>query len=146
LSPIKPLDDSQYVSNQYHNASNLNARIRLHQLFSINKHGWQRWLFDQFKFPPQGRILELGCGEGTLWRENLDRLPGGVELLLSDLSAGMLQQAQDNHKSHAPGFQFSVIDAQSIPFEDQTLDGVIASHMLYHVPNRLKPYPKSGRC
>jgi 16S rRNA G1207 methylase RsmC len=54
------------------NASNLNARIRLHQMFSTNKVGWQRWLFDQFKLPPQGRILELGCGAGTLWLENLE--------------------------------------------------------------------------
>jgi hypothetical protein len=26
----------------------------------------------------------LGCGTGLLWLENLERLPGGVELLLSD--------------------------------------------------------------
>lgn len=138
MTPIKSLADPHYVSDQYKNASNLNARIRLHQLFSTNKYGWQHWLFDQFKLPPQGRILELGCGTGLLWLENLERLPSGVELLLSDLSEGMLQLAQDNLKSHKHGFQFKIIDAQSIPFEDQAFDMVIASHMLYHVPDRAK--------
>jgi ubiquinone/menaquinone biosynthesis C-methylase UbiE len=136
MGKIQSLSDPRYVSSQYRNASNLNARIRLHQLFSTNKYGWQRWLFDQFRFPPQGRVLELGCGTGLLWLENLDRLPRGVEFLLSDLSQGMLQQAQENLTSHAPAFQYKVMDAQSIPLEDQAFDVVIANHMLYHVPDR----------
>jgi ubiquinone/menaquinone biosynthesis C-methylase UbiE len=35
-------------------------------------------------------------------------------------------------------FQFKEIDAQSIPFDDETFDAVIANHMLYHVPDRPK--------
>jgi len=35
-------------------------------------------------------------------------------------------------------FKFKEIDAQSIPFEDETFDAVIANHMLYHVPDRAK--------
>ncbi|HEX9384990.1 MAG TPA: class I SAM-dependent methyltransferase, partial [Anaerolineales bacterium] len=35
-------------------------------------------------------------------------------------------------------FQFKEIDAQAIPFEDETFDAVIANHMLYHVPDRPK--------
>ncbi|MGE5462212.1 MAG: class I SAM-dependent methyltransferase, partial [Syntrophothermus sp.] len=35
-------------------------------------------------------------------------------------------------------FQFKEIDAQSIPFEDETFDAVITNHMLYHVPDRGK--------
>jgi SAM-dependent methyltransferase len=31
-----------------------------------------------------------------------------------------------------------VVDAQAIPFEDETFDAVIANHMLYHVPDRLR--------
>jgi SAM-dependent methyltransferase len=138
MSPLQSLADPQYVSSQYKNATNLNARIRLHQLFSANKYGWQRWLFDQFKFPPQGRILELGCGAGNLWLENLNRIPAGLEIVLSDLSEGMLLQAQDNLKSHSHIFQFRVMDAQSIPADEHGFDLVIASHMLYHVPDRAK--------
>lgn len=137
MSRVQAIADPNYVNNQYRNASNLNARIRLHQEFSTNKHGWQRWLFEQFKFIPKSRVLELGCGAGNLWLENLDRIPEGIEIVLSDFSEGMLEQAQQNLK-HSPFFQFKVIDAQSIPFDNNSFDFVIASHMLYHVPDRNK--------
>ena len=137
MSRVQAIADPNFVNNQYRTASNLNARIRLHQEFSTNKYGWQRWLFDQFKFMPQSRILELGCGVGNLWLENLDRIPPGLEIVLSDYSEGMLEQAQQNLKN-SPFFQFKVIDAQSIPFNNASFDIVIASHMLYHVPDRSK--------
>jgi len=74
-SQIAGLADKQFVSGQYQNAKNLNARIQLHQRFSTNKYGWHRWVFDQFSFPPQSRILELGCGSGELWLESIDHVP-----------------------------------------------------------------------
>jgi len=135
---VQDIADPNYVNKQYRDASNLNARIRLHQEFSTNKYGWTRWLFDHFKFASQGRVLELGCGTGALWLENLARIPTGLEVTLSDLSAGMLEQAQNNLSSTPSSFQFKVIDAQSIPFDDHSFDMVIACHMLQHVPNRGK--------
>jgi len=138
MPKVQAIADPNYVNNQYRTASNLNARIRLHQEFSTNKYGWQRWLFDQFKFMPQSRILELGCGAGNLWLENLDRIPAELEIILSDFSEGMLEQAQLNLRNSLSFFQFKVIDAQSIPFDNASFDIVIASHMLYHVPDRSK--------
>jgi SAM-dependent methyltransferase len=138
MQKVQAIADPNYVNNQYRTASNLNARIRLHQEFSTNKYSWQRWLFDQFKFMPQSRILELGCGAGNLWLENLDRIPAELEIVLSDFSEGMLEQAQQNLKNSLSFFQFKVIDAQSIPFDNAGFDIVIASHMLYHVPDRGK--------
>ena len=35
-------------------------------------------------------------------------------------------------------FKFEQIDAQSIPYQDETFDIVIANFMLYHVPDRVK--------
>jgi SAM-dependent methyltransferase len=129
--------DQEYLANQYRDARNLNARIQLHQRFSTNPYGWFRWVFDQFMLPDQCRILELGCGAGSLWVENLERIPPGWEILLSDSSAGMVQQAQHNLEERRP-FALKVIDAQSmpLPFEDGRFDGVIANHMLFHIPDR----------
>ncbi len=138
MSSIQPIADPKYVHLQYRNASNLSARIRLHQAFSTNKYGWQRWLFDQFNFAPQDRVLELGCGAGNLWLENLERIPAGLEINLSDLSPGMLAQAQHNLQNSVLSLQFTVVDAQTIPFEKNSFDVVTASHMLYHVPDRAK--------
>ena len=122
------------IARQYGNASNLNARIQLHQRFSRNKYGWFRWVFDQFDLPPNARSLELGSGAGNLWLENLERIPPGWEVTLSDFSAGMSAQAQRNLQA-GRSFYFQLIDANSwpLPLESESSDAVIANHMLYHV-------------
>lgn len=145
MSRIQPIADPNYVNNQYRDASNLNARIRLHQEFSINKYGWQRWFFDQVQFVPNSRVLELGCGAGNLWLDNLDRIPNGLEIVVSDFSAGMVKQVQRNLALSPIPFQFKVIDAQSIPFDDNSFDIVIANHMLYHVPDRYQALREIAR-
>mgnify|MGYP000889814160 FL=1 len=120
-------------------------RLRLHQEFSTNPQGWHRWLFEQIQLPRPCRVLELGCGTGSLWAENQDRLPQGAEITLSDLSAGMVTQAQENLRSMRSNFGFAGLDAQSIPFQQGTFDVVIASHMLYHVPDREKALGEIAR-
>jgi ubiquinone/menaquinone biosynthesis C-methylase UbiE len=131
--------DQQYLLNeQYRNASNLNARIELHRRFSTNPYGWHRWVFDQLRLAPDARVLELGCGPGELWRENGGRIPEGWEVTLADLSPGMLAEARRSLRDLPRPFAFAEVDAQVIPFPDARFDGVIANHMLYHVPDREK--------
>lgn len=132
--------DPQYLKNdQYKDGKNLNARLTIHERFSTNPYGWFRWVFDSLtKLPASANILELGCGPGFLWKENADRVPAGWSITLSDLSPGMLDAAWRNLVVTGRAFQFQEIDAQAIPFEDETFDAVIANHMLYHVPDRAK--------
>src|SRR5215213_9108254 len=132
--------DQQYLkTDQYRDSSNLDARAVIHQRFSTNSYGWFRWVFDALlKLPEDAKILELGCGHGLLWKENASRIPAGWNITLSDLSSGMLDAAWRNLVVTGRAFQFKEIDAQSIPFEDETFDAVIANHMLYHIPDRTK--------
>jgi ubiquinone/menaquinone biosynthesis C-methylase UbiE len=90
-------------------------------------------------------LLELGCGPGLLWLQNRDRIPEGWALTLSDFSPGMLQQARQNLGANGQQFKYEVIDAQSIPFADGSFDGVIANHMLYHVPDREQAFGEIRR-
>ena len=126
----------ELVTAQYENASNLNARIALHQRFSTNHYGWWPWVFDQFDLPPEAEILVLGCGPADLWKENLSRIPSGWQITLTDASPGMIETAQANLAQAARPFCFQVVDAQSIPFEVQRFDAVTANHMLYHAPDK----------
>ncbi|MDQ2884546.1 MAG: methyltransferase domain-containing protein [Chloroflexota bacterium] len=140
------LSNQQYLLNeQYKDASNLNARIQLHQRFSTNATDWHRWVFEQFAITEGSRILELGCGPGHLWRKNLDRIPARCQITLSDFSEGMLQEARNNLADSASRFSFQVVDAQSIPHEDASFDVVIANHMLYHVPDRPRAFSEIRR-
>jgi ubiquinone/menaquinone biosynthesis C-methylase UbiE len=132
------IDQNYLLTKQYQNAANLNDRIQLHARFSTNAYGWHPWIFDQFKIAPHSRVLELGCGSGWLWIENIGRIPSDWDITLSDFSPGMLEETRRNLASVGRPFSFEVIDAQSIPFADASFDVVLANHMLYHVPDRPK--------
>lgn len=121
------------LNSQYKDSSNLTARMNLHERFSVNKYGWQHWVFDQLDIAPGGSVLELGTGPGRLWRDNLERVPATWQVIISDFSPGMLQEAEQHVGGRNIAFQ--VIDAQALPFADATFDAVIANHMLYHVPD-----------
>jgi GNAT superfamily N-acetyltransferase len=86
--------DPQDVREQYRTTQNLDARIRLHQRFSMNAYGWLPWVFDQLELPPDAWVLEVGCGTGQLWTENRDRVPPGWHIVLTDRSPGMAQQTR----------------------------------------------------
>lgn len=127
-------DQRYLVTKQYASDANLNARITLHERFSTNPQGWYRWYFEQITLPPKARLLEVGCGPGKLWLRNLEHIPPGWDIILSDLSLGMLRSAERN--LNATGrFTFRVHDVQLLPYENETFDAVFANHMLYHVPN-----------
>ena len=132
--------DQQYLkTDQYRDSSNLDARVEIHRRFSTNSYGWMNWVFDHIlALPVNAKILELGCGPAYLWKENLSRIPSAWDITLSDLSSGMLDSAWRNLVVTGRAYNFKEIDAQSIPFADETFDAVIANHMLYHVPDKAK--------
>lgn len=132
--PQTKMNDPMYLAVQYKDASNLKARSGLHERFSVNPYHWHPFVFDHLDMPAECRLLELGCGPGFLWLANLDRIPAGWDITLSDFSTGMLEETRNNLEKRHP-FQFKVIDTQSIPFEGRSFDAVIANHMLYHVPD-----------
>lgn len=140
------MSDQQYLlGDQYRDASKLDVRVQLHKRFSSNNYGWCLWVFDQLDLPPKSRILELGCGLGGLWLENIHRIPDAWEITLSDLSLGMLQDAQRKFDTNQRRFDFTVVDVQATPFQDKSFDAVIANHMLYHVPDRTQAFSEVHR-
>lgn len=122
---------NQSLSMQYKNATNISARIRLHRNYSVNKEGWFPWLFSNLHLKSGMKVLELGAGNGALWSQNINKVPADVNIILSDVSEGMLADAK-NEIGDKPEFQYAVIDAQKIPFADNTFDLVIANHMLFY--------------
>ncbi len=133
------------ASDQYKDAGNLNARIQLHERYSTNPYGWFRWVFDQIELPPQAYILEVGCGSGKLWSENLERIPPMWKVILSDFSQGMVNGCLTRLAGEHNQFGFCVSDAMTIPFPEATFETVVADHMLYHVPERKRALAEIAR-
>lgn len=139
------LSNQEYLRRQYRDSSNLSARAGLHTRFSTEEYPWFHWVFDHLDIPENGRVLELGCGTGLLWRENLGRIPHDWVVTLSDASPGMVQEVEQSLLHTDLQFTFEVVDAQSIPYEEHSFDVVIANHMLYHVPDLAKAFSEIHR-
>ena len=120
------------LKNQYQNASNISARINLHSLYSQNEQGWFPWLYEQAEIENDMEILEIGCGDGTLWKENLSLIPNRVHITLSDISEGMLRDARRAVGPDDPRFSCQVFDCSKIPYGNQSMDLVIANHVLFY--------------
>lgn len=129
------------LKNQYQNATNISSRINLHSLYSQNRQGWFPWIFEQCRISPGLRILELGCGDGTLWTNNFSLLPEDISITLSDISSGMLRDARRAIGSSDTRFAFRAFDCRKIPYKDESFDLVIANHVLFYcddIPSVLK--------
>jgi ubiquinone/menaquinone biosynthesis C-methylase UbiE len=133
------------LKEQYSNSKNFMARVELSRRFKTNPYSWLLWIFDQIRFPPKARVLEIGCGNAILWKSNIDRIPDDAHIILSDFSKGMLSDAQNVLGGDADRFEYQVLDAQKIPYPDDSLDIIIANLMLYHIPNRKKAISEISR-
>ena len=61
-------DQERLLSEQYKNSGNLEAQVQLHELYSTNRQGWPRWVFERLRVPANGHVLELGCGPARFFR------------------------------------------------------------------------------
>lgn len=120
------------LRTQYQDATNISARIRLHRDYSVNRQGWFPWIYEQCQIRPGMQVLELGCGNGALWAENMSRLPDRISVTLSDISDGMLRDARRTIGGQDPRFSFAAFDCHSIPYADASFDLVIANHVLFY--------------
>ncbi len=131
--------NKEYLKNeQYKNSSNLGARANLHELYSTATTPWHVWVFNHLGLQAGMTILECGCGPGWLWRNNIERIPPDCHITLTDLSEGMVAEAETALVHSATEFQFETANIEELPYADNSFDVVVANHMLYHVPDLAK--------
>ncbi|MEC3911768.1 methyltransferase domain-containing protein [Sphingobium sp. CR2-8] len=78
-----------------------------------------------YRQKPDGiaHILEIGCGTGFLTRDIQGRWPG-VDLMATDISPGMLEQAASNGRVAG---RFMTMDGEAPPFEGPWFDLILSS-------------------
>jgi SAM-dependent methyltransferase len=131
------LGDPTYLRDvQYADATNLDARANLHRRYG--RGDWMDWVAARLPWRDGLRVLELGCGPGWLWQAAGRRGPAvALDLTLTDLSPGMVEQATARARQAGPGWTVrgQTADASALPFADGSFDVVVACHMLYHLPH-----------
>lgn len=131
------INQTESAKEQYATSQKLSTRISIHEKYSVNKQGFGNWILSHYNIRSGAKLLELGCGTGSMWVGHEDMIQKCSRFVLSDFSAGMLQTAQEALKD-IEDIEYQVIDIQNIPFPDDSFDIVIANMMLYHVPNLAK--------
>jgi ubiquinone/menaquinone biosynthesis C-methylase UbiE len=142
---IHVLNMERDLIEQYKDSTNIKIRVNLHNRFSTNKQGWFNWIYEKMNISAKNKILELGCGNGELWRCSEDKIPKNAELVLSDISEGMISDARENLRNLKNRIEFQITDCKELPYEDESFDVVIANHMLFYIKDREKAFSEIKR-
>ena len=118
------------TEQQYADDSNLAAR---QSIYAYQRPALDIWsgALDLAEMRGDESILDVGCGNGRYLGALIGRGHRGP-LYGADLSRGMLRSA----RPFAGAAPLLVVDAQALPFADDSFDVTLAMHMLYHVPDR----------
>ena len=95
-------------------------------------------IIDLLSLQKQHRVLDLGCGTGTLTRaigDRLDAASGGGALGI-DAAAAMIRIATKKRASTT--CRFEVAAAESLSYADGSFDSVVSSLFFHHVDRDLK--------
>lgn len=129
----------EVIEKQYADDSNLQKRIDIHA-YSTAEQGWMEWMYERLPIKSGMKILEIGCGNGLLWKTILHELPENLDIYLTDYSEGMLESARHIVKENEAYlkqkricFRFARKDAENLIIEEEGYDLILANHMLYHV-------------
>ncbi len=142
LHLLNLMSEDEKIQEQYSTSVNLQKRINIHD-YNTNNEKFMHWVFRNMRLKPGAKILELGCGTGLLWCDNVQNLPEDIHLTLTDRSEGMLKQTKDNMQAFADilrdkriRIEYQVVDANRLILPQKKYDYIIANHMLYHVKER----------
>src|SRR5262245_58691090 len=78
--------------------------------------------------PPGARVADLGCGSGS-FTHLLAR--AGYECVGLDISPKLVELGRRKY----PGIEFIEGDVEHLPFPDASLDGVLLSGVVHHLPD-----------
>ena len=83
---------------------------------SFHQRQWGKKLILELDLIGNERILDLGCGDGSITAQLAERVPDGLTVGI-DASHNMIESAQKNYK--AQNIRFDLMDINTINFEDE---------------------------
>lgn len=93
---------------------------------------------DLLGLQPGERLIVIGCGTGA----DLPFVPEGVQVLATDLTPAMLEQARAHER---PGIEFRVMDALALDLPDGGFDAAVLHMVLEVVPDPARCLAEAAR-
>lgn len=90
------------------------------------------------KLHPGERVLEIGCGTGTLTLAAKDRVGPSGEVIGLDLAPEMIEKARSKATRKNAHVSFRQGSVASLPFPSGYFDTVLCSFMIFHMPEDVR--------
>jgi len=109
---------------------------RLEKKFvNASKHGKRnleilQHLFTHFDSSTVGKVLEIGCGAGTVAAHLSNE--HGMQVVATDADPEQVQLAKSHYGEHE-NLRFLKADATDLPFEDAEFEMVLSLNVLHHI-------------
>lgn len=91
----------------------------------------------------QGKLLDVGCGEGVLLGKISEKYGNRYELYGTDLSGKAIEKA---NSCSGDRVRFVQGDAEHLPYEENMFDVIICTHSFHHYPNPSVALEGFNRC
>lgn len=97
------------------------------------------------RLEPGKRLLDVGCGTGTLALQVKEEHPK-VDVIGLDPDSEILAIARRKAQRSGADIRFDLGYADRLPSEDSSFERVVSSLVFHHLPHETKilPYAKSG--
>lgn len=97
------------------------------------------------QFCPNAKILDIGCGDGTIWLNNQNKISNNISITLADISLKMLEECQNNTQHLSQIKTIEEADCYYLPYLDKSFDVVIANHVFMYFDDLPKALQEINR-
>jgi ubiquinone/menaquinone biosynthesis C-methylase UbiE len=105
--------------------------------------GWNRTMLAAARIDARSRVLDLGCGNGTV--ASFIARETGAEVVGVDISAIRIGHARRRVDAAGQRLSFQVGSATSLPFPDGDFSHVFSQAVLYHTHDRTRALREAAR-
>ncbi len=120
----------------------------MNDLMSLGVHRlWKRFTLKLCAVRPGQKILDVAAGTGDLTLDHAEKVGAEGMVLMTDINSSMLAKGRDRmiDAGHCDNVQYSIADAEALPFEDDFFDCVTIAFGLRNVTNKNQALSEMNR-